>query len=448
MFHIRTQPLSRRHVLRAAGAAIALPFLDAMLPHALAAPSTFKSWDKSNVVKPRMICCYVPNGVNILDWVPADSGAGYSLSPTLKTLEEHRAEFTVMTGLGHPASPGGHSGADTWLTAANLKSKPGADYTNSMSVDQLVAQVHGKETRYPSLQLGDMSGTGGAGHSHTLSFDINGTPLPSENSPQRLFERLFVPESAGDRELTQKRYVERRSILDDVASDAASLNRKLGVNDRRKLDEYLSSVRQTEKQVERLQSWIDRPKAEVKNTGLQLGSKPGDAHDRPMWIDVMLELSYLAMITDTTRVITFEWSREAGGYGGGGENHHELSHHGGDAGMLAKLAVIDKFHLSRLGRFLTMLKSTEEADGRMLDRTIVLYGSGMNSGKGGEHSPRNLPTLIAGGQKLGLNHGQHLAFDPDKHPPLSNVLLTMAQKMGVETEKFADATGTLPGLVG
>ena len=448
MFHIRTQPISRRHVLRAAGAAIALPFLDAMLPHALAAPSTFKSWDKSNVVKPRMICCYVPNGVNILDWVPADSGAGYSLSPTLKTLEEHRAEFTVMTGLGHPASPGGHSGADTWLTAANLKSKPGADYTNSMSVDQLVAQVHGKETRYPSLQLGDMSGTGGAGHSHTLSFDINGTPLPSENSPQRLFERLFVPESAGDRELTQKRYVERRSILDDVAADAASLNRKLGVNDRRKLDEYLSSVRQTEKQVERLQSWIDRPKAEVKNTGLQLGSKPGDAHDRPMWIDVMLELSYLAMITDTTRVITFEWSREAGGHGGGGENHHELSHHGGDAGMLAKLAVIDKFHLSRLGRFLTMLKSTEEADGRMLDRTIVLYGSGMNSGKGGEHSPRNLPTLIAGGQKLGLNHGQHLAFDPDKHPPLSNVLLTMAQKMGVETEKFADATGTLPGLVG
>lgn len=448
MFHIRTQPLSRRHVLRAAGAAIALPLLDAMLPHAFGAPSTFKSWGKSDVVKPRMICCYVPNGVNILDWVPTDAGAGYSLSPTLKALEEHRAEFTVMTGLGHPASPGGHSGADTWLTAANLKSKPGADYTNSMSVDQLVAQVHGKETRYPSLQLGDMSGTGGAGHSHTLSFDINGTPLPSENSPQRLFERLFVPESAGDRQLTQKRYVERRSILDDVAGDAAALNRKLGVNDRRKLDEYLSSVRQTEKQVERLQSWIDRPKADVKNTGLQLSSKPGDAHDRPMWIDVMLELSYLAMITDTTRVITFEWSREAGGYGGGGENHHELSHHGGDPGMLAKLAVIDKFHLSRLGRFLSMLKSTEEADGRMLDRTMVLYGSGMNSGKGGEHSPRNLPTLIAGGQKLGLKHGQHLAFDPDKHPPLSNVLLTMAQKMGIEAEKFADATGTLPGLIG
>ena len=418
-----------------------------MLPHALAAPSTFEPWGKSNIVQPRMICCYVPNGVNIIEWMPTDSGAKYTLSPTLKVLEEHRAEFSVLTGLGHPASEGGHSGADTWLTAANLKAKPGADYSNSLSIDQLVAEKHGVETRYASLQLGDQSGTGGAGHSHTLSFDLNGTPLPSENSPQRLFERLFVPESAGDRVATHKRYSERRSILDDVAAEAAALDRKLGTNDRRKLEEYLSSVRQTEKQVERMQSWIDKPKAEVKSTGLQLVSKSGDAHDRPMWIDVMLELSYLAFITDTTRVITFEWSREAGGYGGGGENHHELSHHGGDAGMLAKLAVIDQFHLSRLGRFMSMLKSTTEADSHMLDRTMILFGSGMNSGKGGEHSPKNLPTIVAGGKKLGLKHGQHLAFDPDKHPPLSNVLLTMAQRMGLESDRFADASGTLTGLV-
>ena len=162
----------------------------------------------------------------------------------------------------------------------------------------------------------------------------------------------------------------------------------------------------------------------------------------------MLELCYLAFITDTTRVITFEWSREAGGFGGGGENHHELSHHGGDPGMLAKLAVIDQFHLSKLGRFMSMLKQTGEADGHMLDRTMILYGSGMNSGKGGEHSPKNLPTLVAGGAKLGLKHGQHIAHDPDKHPPLSNVMLTLAQKMGVETEQFADATGTFTGLSG
>ncbi len=440
-------PLSRRHVLRGAGVALTLPLFDAMLPRTWAAPSTFKAWEKSNVVQPRLICCYIPNGVNILEWVPPSAGEAYELSPSLKMIEDQRQDFTVITGLGHPSSQGGHSGADTWLTAANLKSKPGADYTNSISIDQQIADVHGLATRFPSLQLGDMSGTGAAGHSHTLSFDVNGTPLPAENSPRRLFERLFVPDSAGDRAATLKRYAERRSILDHLTREAKSLERKLGSTDRRKLDEYLTSVRQTEKQVERLQSWVDRPKQEVPETGLQLASKPGDSHDRPMWLDVMLELSYLAFLTDATRVITFEWSREAGGYGGGGENHHELSHHGGDAGMLAKLAVIDKFHLSRLGRFIELLKSTAEADRRMLDRTVIVYGSGMNSGKGGEHSPKNLPLLVAGGQAVGIKLGRHLAFDADKHPPLSNVLTTVAQQLGVPMEKFADATGTLPGLV-
>ena len=441
------RPLSRRHLLRAAGVAVALPALEAMLPRAIAAPSTFKPWLKSPIEQPRLLCCYVPNGVNIMEWVPSAAGGDYPLSKTLETLKAHKSDFTVMSGLGHPNSPGGHSGADTWLTAANLKAKPGSDYTNSMSVDQLIAEQVGKQTRFSSLQLSDMSGTGGAGHSHTLSFDISGTPLPAENSPRRLFERLFVPDTAGDRAATLKRYAERRSILDDIASETKALDGKLGSPDRKKLAEYLSSIRQTEEQVQRLQSWVDVPKPKVEETGLQLGSKPGDGHDRPMWLDVMLELTYLAFITDATRVVTFEWSREAGGYGGGGENHHELSHHGGDPGMLAKLAAIDQFFLSKLGRFMGLLKSTTEGTANMLDRTVILYGSGMNSGKGGEHSPKNLPLLLAGGQKLGFKHGKHLAFDPQKNPPLANVLLTIAQKMGIEKDKFADATGTLTGLV-
>jgi hypothetical protein len=379
--------------------------------------------------------------------MPTGTGRDYTLSPTLQTLKEYRADFTVVTGLGHPASEGGHSGADTWLTGANLKSKPGSDYSNSISIDQVIAGHHGRSTRFPSLQLSDMSGTGGAGHSHTLSFDINGTPLPAENSPRRLFERLFVPDTAGDRAATLKRYAERQSILDAIASDTKSLEKKLGTADRKKLEEYLSSVRQTEEQVQRMQKWVDVPKPKIPETGLQLGSKPMDGHDRPMWLDVMLELTYLAFITDTTRVVTFEWSREAGGYGGGGENHHELSHHGGDAGMLAKLGVIDRFHLSKLGRFLGLLKSTREGEGTVLDRTIVALGSGMNSGKGGEHSPKNLPFLLAGGHKLGLKQGQHLGFSPEKHPPLNNLWLSVAQKMGVEVEKFSDSTGTLTGLV-
>jgi len=439
--------LSRRHVLRAAGAAVSLPLLEAMLPRAYGSPSTFEPLAKSGVEQPRLLCCYVPNGVNILEWVPADSGENYMLSPTLKALEAHRDDFTVLTGLGHPHSKGGHSGADTWLTGADLASKPGADYTNSTSIDQLVAAVHGPHTRYASLQLSDQSGTGAAGHSHTLSFDASGTPLPAENSPQRLFERLFVPESATDKAATLARYAERRSILDAIDSDAKSLHRRLGTTDQKKLDEYLSSVRDTEKQVERMEQWIDHPKPKVSDKGLQLVSKPSDAHDRPMWIDVMLELTYLSFLTDTTRVITFEWSREAGGFGLNGENHHELSHHGGDAGMLAQLAAIDRAFLEKLGRFLGLLKQTVEADGSMLDRTIVLYGSGMNSGTGGEHSPRNLPLLVAGGSKLGIKLGRHLAFDVDHHPPLANLLLSLAQQMGCHTDRFADATGTLQGLV-
>ena len=443
----RQRPLSRRHVLRGLGACLSLPLLDAMVPSfVMAADSKFKPWPQSLVVQPRMICCYVPNGVNIQQWMPSGAGAAYKLSPTLHTLADFQQDISVLTGLGHPHSQGGHSGADTWLTAADLTAVPGSDYSNTVSIDQVVAERHAPHTRFPSLQLSDNSGTGSAGHSHTLSFDHSGTPLPAESSPQRLFERLFVPDAAADRDAALQRYADKKSILDSVRAEAKSLQQRLGRADQRKLDEYFSSVRATEQRVERLEEWIDIPKPDVPRTDLQLAMQPHNAHDRPMWLDVMLELAYLTFVTDTTRVITFEWSREAGGFGGGGENHHELSHHGGDAGMLEKLAKIDQFHLTRLGRFLNLLRSTTDGDGNMLEQTCVLYGSGMNSGLGGEHSPKNLPTLLAGGQKLGLRQGQHLQHDPDNHPPLSNALLSMAQAMGVEIDTFADATGTLTGL--
>jgi Protein of unknown function (DUF1552) len=441
-------PLPRRRLLRGLGASLALPLLEAMQPRQTrAAPSQFRPLPDSPGVHPRLLCCYVPNGVNIQEWLPANSGKAYTLSPTLETLRAHREAFTVVSGLGHPHSQGGHSGADTWLTGANLKGLPGTDYSNTVSIDQLLASRHGKQTRFPSLQLSDQSGTGSAGHSHTLSFDRGGTPLPAENSPQRLFERLFVPDGADDRAATLRRYAERRSILDSVQVEARALRGQLGKADQHKLDEYLSSVRETEQRVQRLEEWVDVPKPTVDGRLLQLNSQPGNAHDRPMWIDVMLEICYLAFVTDTTRVITFEWSREAGGFGGGGENHHELSHHGGDADMLKKLAAIDRFHLARLARFLDFLHTTREGPGTMLDHSMVLYGSGMNSGLGGEHSPKNLPTLVAGGRAFGLKHGQHLALNPDRHPPLSSLLLTLAQKAGLEEDRFSDATSTLDGLV-
>ena len=440
------RPLHRRSVLRGLGAAITLPWLSAMAPRAAAKDSVFKPWQQSVGTHPRLICCYIPNGVNIQQWVPAGSGKDYPLSPTLEGLARHRENVAVLSGLGHPASQGGHSGADTWLTGADLTSVPGSDYTNSLSIDQLVAAQLGTHTRFSSLQASDQSGTGSAGHSHTLSFDRNGTPLPAENSPKRVFERLFIPDSLADREATLQRYAQRKSILDSVLEEAKSLNRQLDREDQQKLGEYLSGVRETEQRIERLEAWVDVPKPQVADKDLQLNSQPGNAHDRGMWLDVMLELSYLAMTTDMSRVITFEWSREAGGFGGGGENHHELSHHGGDEGMLNKLAEIDRFHVAKLARFMDLLQATEEADGSMLDRTVILFGSGMNSGLGGEHSPKNLPLLIGGGRQLGLELGQHLAFDPDQHPPLSSVLLSVAQAVGCETDQFSDATSRLTGL--
>lgn len=443
---VHQNPLSRRRFLRAAGVALALPLLDAMQPRALAAPSQFRPWSQSLATAPRLICCYVPNGVNIAQWVPTTSGRDYELSPTLQALAAHRDQFSVISGLGHPAAKGGHSGADTWLTGADLEAKPGSDYTNQQSLDQLLAGHHGDQTRIPSLQLSDNSGTGPAGHSHTLSFDRNGTPLPAEDSPRRLFERLFVPDTASDRAATLERYALQKSILDGVLAETRQLGRRLGKADQQKLAQYFSSVRETEQRVQRLQEWIDVPKPEVDASDLQLASQPGNAHDRPMWVDVMLELSYLAFCTDTTRVITYQWSREAGGFGGGGENHHELSHHGGDAGMLRQLAAIDEFHLQRLARFLEFLRSTADGDADLLSRTVVVYGSGMNSGAGGEHSPKNLPLLVAGGQSLGLRHGQHLAFDSENHPPLNNLLLQLAHCHGLETERFGDSSGTLSGL--
>ena len=439
--------LSRRHVLRGLGTCLSLPLLDAMTPTAFATPSSYQPMGKSSGVHPRMICCYIPNGTNVFEWDPQDNGKDYTLSKSLEALKDHRDDFSVITGIGHLAAKGGHSGADTWLTGADLTGVPGSDYSNTVSADQIVAKKHEVETRFSSLQLSDQSGTGSALHSHTLSFDASGTPIPAENSPQRLFERLFVPENSADRSALLRRYAEKKSVLDSVLQEADRLNRRLGKEDRKKMDQYLNSVRESEKQIERMEEWIDVKKPEVEENGLQLNMQPRNGHDRMMWVDVMMELSYLAFATDATRVISFEWSREAGGFGGGGERHHEFSHHGGDAAMLKKLGEIDRFHLTRLARFMEFLKSTQEEGGNMLESTMILFGSGMNSGKGGAHSPKNLPTLIAGGQKLGLKQGQHLAFDENDHPPLSNLLLTMIQKMGVETDTFRDATGSLEGLV-
>jgi hypothetical protein len=439
MLAINRKSLSRRTMLRGAGACIALPFLEAMLPRSVSAQQTVQAAGP----KPRMVFCYVPNGVNQADWMPKDTGPHWTMSPSLQALKDLRADLTVMSGLCHAKSRGGHSGADTWLTGADLEGTPGKDYQNSISADQIAAEAHGKQTRFPSLELSFNGGTGATGHSHTLAYDRVGTALPTECNPQRLFNRLFAPEDQAAREATLKRYAEQKSILDDILGDARSLSRDLGRSDQRKLDEYLGSVRETEQRLQRLRQWIDVPKPAISSSGLNLNAQP-HPHDRSVWLDCMLDLCRHALQTDTTRVITFEWSREAGGHGENGIDHHGLSHHGGDPGMLAQVAEIDRFHLRKLARFLGQLKTADEGGGNMLDNTMVLFGSGISDGS--SHNKENLPLLLAGGQMLGLRHGSHLKFAGDG-TPFANVLLSMLNAMGIERKNFMDSTGTLTGLV-
>lgn len=427
------RPLSRRTMLRGAGACIALPLLEAMLPSPAAqGASRLQSQARSIAEQPRMICCYVPHGVNIYDWFSADAGPNWTLTPTLQALADFKQDFTLISGLGHPHGPGGHQGHHTWLTAANLTGTPGKDYQNSLSIDQVAAKRHAAQTRFPSLELSSKGG------GETLAYDDFGIPLPAEQQPPRLFNRLFVPEGEDSRRATMQRYHERSSVLDAVLAEARSLQGRLGQADRRKLDEYLGSVRETERRVERLKSWIDVPRPRVDADQLQLQANWYTLHDQEMWIDVMLDLAYLAFQTDSTRVVTYQWSSEAG-------FNHSISHHGGDPDKLRQIAEIDRRYIARLARFLKLLKETAEGDGNMLDNTLVLYGSGMNNGKGGGHSGKDLPLLLAGGRKLGIKQGQHLRFEVDS-TPMSNLLLTMLQAVGVEQETFRDSTGTLTGL--
>ncbi len=434
------KPLSRRTVLRAAGVSLALPLLDAMVPaRAQSAVAARRI--------PRSAFVYFPHGVNNRQWTPNGEGRNWQVSPTLKQLEPLKQHVTVLTGLGHPNGKGGHEGADLWLTGAALDGTAGRDYANSISVDQVAAKVHGLLTRVPSLELSALSGPGRGYHTHTLAFNDSGAPIPGENRPRAVFERLFVDDRAAAKTEQRRRIANQRSVLDVVLGQARSLDKRLGSADRAKLDQYYTSIREVERRVIRRSEWIDRPKPTVKADGIALDVQPFTRqHDE--YLRAMFDLMALAFQTDTTRVATFMMAGEAsiGRYDGAQvSDHHGISHHGGDPDMLEGLARVDRFLIKNFTHFLTRLHGMEEAGSSMLDHTMVLYGSGMNNGRTGTHSPKNLPLLLAGGSNLGVRQGQHLRFAEDS-TPLCNVYLTMLQRMGLEVEAFSDSAGTLNQL--
>lgn len=439
--------IPRRNLLRGAGAALSLPALESLKPllAAGAAPS-----------KPpaRMVCVYTPHGVRNSQWYPRETGSDYKLSPTLQSLEPVRNELSILTGLCHPrmSSNVGHAAAGRWLTGVREDDRILVDFASpnqSHSLDQLVASQLGNQTRWPSLQLSTEAGAGIPGRSNTLSFNSRGLPLPAMNKPRAVFHRLFVPDTPEDLAAERERYQRRRSLLDNVLNESKALNRKLSEADRKRLEEYLESVREVERQLDRNQQWLDRPKPEIDASQLQFAFK-----NRQEFLKVMYDLILLALRTDSTRVITLMAGVEVDPYKWGevgvNQTYHGLQHHGGNAQPLADLAKVDKLEVDLLSGFLKGLHAIKEEGQSLLDHTLVLYGSGMNNGLGladgnGSHSTRKLPLLLAGGRNLGIKQGQHLVYENDA-TPLCNLHVTMLQAMGIAQAQFVDGAGRLAGL--
>lgn len=416
-------PLSRRTLLRAAGTALALPWLDAMRTTRAA---------ESDVAPPmRMVLINRGLGLHAEDFFPTETGPGYALSPYLAELEAHRDRLTVFSGLSHPAVPPGHLSESSFLTAATYANA--ATYKNTISVDQLAAEQVGHLTRHRSLTL--------CTHSGSLSWTRDGVPIPAERDPADLFRRLFLAGTPAELRAQADALRNGQSVLDAVREDARRLEQRVGAADRERLQQYFSAVRDAEQRLHNARAWSQRPKPQVDVATLGVLPDPSDIVGRTRMI---FDLIHLALQTDSTRLVTLSIDANGGGappIAGVGDNRHNLSHHGLDPSKLDQLRSVERAELQCLRELFDKLHGTSEAGATLLDRTLVFYGS--NLGDGSSHDVSNLPVLLAGG---GLQHGRHLAFDPAAPPPLANLFVSMLQQFGLEVDQFGTSTGTLTGL--
>ena len=412
--------LSRRTFLGAAGATLALPFLDAMRP----------AFGKEAEAPRRMISICTNLGVLERHFVPSEAGRDYRLTPYLETLKEFRDQFTVFSGTSHPDVTGGHSAEATFLTAAP---HPGtASFRNSISLDQFAAERIGFQTRVSALPL-----VVSKGGNQSLSFTSGGVMLPAERSPAQVYMALFVAGDATSVEEQVEQLRTGRSILDAVADRAAALQKQLGRADRERLDQYFTSVREVERRLLIAEEWERKPKPKVD------APAPKDGEYLLEKLGAMYDLAQLAFTTDSTRLITLLVKLD--GFSehipGVSTESHNLSHHVGREDKLLELKNLELAQFQQLVRLLTRLKSSKEGGATLLDRTQILYGS--NLGNGNNHDNHNLPVMLAGG---GFKHGQHLAFNKTNNYPLPNLYVSMLQRLGLETGKFASSTGTMKGL--
>jgi hypothetical protein len=422
--------LNRRTFIRTTGVSLALPWLNVFADDT----TTGTSAPSSDRQPPRrMICICAPLGLHPDNFFPTQSGKDYELSPYLDILKDYRDEFTVISGLAHAGmgSSFAHQASASFLTGAPGAGRPG--FRNTISLDQFAADHIGTQTRFPSLAL---SGEGSGG----LSWTRSGALIAADNSPSRVFARLFLEGKAEDVQEQIRRLEDGRSILDDVSDQARSLRSGLGSEDRDKLDEYLSSVRALEQRMVIDESWAKKPKPRV---NVEPPKDIPNAADLIGRTRLLFDLSHLAIQTDSTRLITImlAGSSFAPPIEGVSLGHHDLSHHGKDPSKLEQLKIVELETMKTVSDLLAKLRQSQEGASSLLDRTTVFLGS--NLGDGSSHSTKNLPVLVAGG---GFQHGQHLAFDANDPPPLCNLYVNLLQRLGIETDTFGTSTGTLNGL--
>ena len=419
--------IDRRLFLKGSGAAVALPFLSAMLP-AFSADAAAKTMAQPK----RFLACNAPLGFHTPHLFPEQTGKDYKLSPYLEKIKDHKDDFTVFSGVSHVNQSGnnGHSSESTWLTAAR---RPGlAGFKNTISIDQLIAAKVGHLTRFPYIVL--------TATNNSLSWTANGVPIPGTGSPSRLYQQLFVNGSKKEIEAQVKSLAKGKSILDTIMSPAKKLEAELGRKDKAKLDEYTTSIRELEIRLTQNQAWVQKAKPKVEYNQ----PKDPEKHDIISRQSLLFDIIALAFQTDSTRCVTFN----LGGMNAVPDNikgvetdWHNLSHHGKDPAKIKELKLVEEAEFGVLNEFLTKVKNMKEGGGRVLDHTTVVYGS--NLGNASAHSWMNLPLLVAGG---GFKHGSHIAYDLKNNEVFANLFVQIANKMGIGIEKFGSSTST--GLKG
>ena len=417
---MKSNRIPRRSFLKAGGVSLGLPLLNSMAPaiaHANKTASDIR----------RFVAINAPLGIHTPFLFPETAGKDYTATPYLEPLQPLRNKFTVMSGLMHPDVDGGHSAESSFLTGAAHPNQP--SFRNSISVDQFAAERMGHHTRFGSLTL--------SANTNGLSFTRSGVRIPADTRPSKLYARLFLEGSPEQKAAHIRRIQDGQSVMDLVREQTKAVTRKLGREDHDTLDQYFTSVREFEQRLVKAEDWAGRPKPTLDR------KPPTDVTERADFVgrmELMYDLMFLAIQTDSTRLMTFmgAGSNEVVSLKGVEDGWHNLSHHGKDPNKIEQLAIIEKQEFELFADFLRRLDEVNEGENTLLDQTAIVLGS--NLGNASSHNNTNLPIVSAGGH---FKHGQHLAFDPAKPPPLCNLFVSALQHLGLEADAFSTGSSTL-----